>query len=278
MKTEDKYLILALDHRSSLKKLLNLRYPEAVSNKELIAWKTTALKSLLPLVTHILVDPDSGLPALNTIGKADHKVILSIEESSYTENQGERLSRLKYSVKELKQLGADLVKLFLYFNPQAQTAKQQLALIEKVSADCQETGIPFLLEIIPYPVDGKDPSFDAQKTLLESINEISRLNYPVDIYKIGFPGDEGCRKVSEMLTSPWVLLSLGDEFIEYKNNLQTAIANGASGFAAGRSLWQDFTNWPIERWPEFFETTVKDRLRTIIDVVKNPAKNTGFPS
>lgn len=262
------YLILALDHRSSLRKLLNSQNPKAVTPAEITHWKKTALKALLPLVTHVLVDPDYGLPVIESIGKDDKKLILSIEKSGYQEVSGERVSALEYSVEELKNLGTDIIKLLIYFNPRAQSAGQQKALIKKVSLSCEKYNLPFLLEIVPYALPQEEGNPQSREIILESAQAIMDLNCKIDIYKTCYPGDKICRQLTDILDIPWVLLSGGENFVAYKKHLTIAMQNGASGFAAGRALWQDFTKWPKENWSAFFENVVKKKLEEIIKIVR----------
>jgi len=272
------YLILALDHRQSLKKLLAPHKPGSITAAELIRWKTIALQYLLPYVTHVLIDPEFGLPALQKIERKNTKVILSIEESGYQKIDGERLTRLKYTVEDHKKLGADMIKLLIYFNPRAKTAKHQKDLVQKISKDCQKHNLPFLLEVAPYslePSSGDAPRRGATPySVLEIAKEIMSLGCKIDIYKTAYPGDKNCNRLTKTLKIPWVLLSGGEEFPIYRKNLQTAMRGGAAGFAAGRTLWKDFIRRPREKWPEFFKKVAKTRLEEIVGIVKKNAQDT----
>ncbi|MBU1110541.1 DUF2090 domain-containing protein [Patescibacteria group bacterium] len=263
------YTILALDHRSSLRRLMSPQSPDKVSADELIYFKKLALKTLLPYVSHVLIDPDSGLPALKTIGQYQAKVIMSIEKSGYSEREGGRLNELLNTVEELKAQGTDIVKLLIYFNHRAKPAIYQKELITKVSSDCKAQNLPFLLEPISYALPHQD-DFDCEQEVLDTAKDIVSLNCSIDIYKTAFPGNNNCQELTSIMGNiPWVLLSGGDDFDEYQKLLSIAVAGGASGFAAGRALWQDFVKYPKEEWEGFFENTVKKRLKEIVGIVEN---------
>jgi len=60
----------------------------------------------------------------------------------------------------------------------------------------------------------------------------------VDLMKIEFPNDASfCRKVSDVLEIPWTLLSAGIGFNSFKQQVEIACEQGASGFVAGRAIW-----------------------------------------
>lgn len=258
--------VLALDHRNSLRRLLNPNNPERVGDKEIIDWKKTALKGLLKPVSHVLVDPGVGLPALKDVGKGNKKLVLSIEKSGYTDQQGERLTELKYQVKELLELGADVIKLLVYYHPCAATASQQRRLVQKVAAECAKEGVDFLIEPKPYQLD--EDEYDEPELVLQTARDLANLDIPISIYKTPYPGQGNCAEFDRVLNCPWVLLSGGDTFEIYREKLEDAVRHGCSGFAAGRALWQDFVKYSPEEWPDFFQTTARRRLEEIIQLVR----------
>jgi len=61
-------------------------------------------------------------------------------------------------------------------------------------------------------------------------------------------------------------LTKGGTYEGFVEGLKIAVANGARGFLAGRSIWQDFVKLPKEEWKHYIETTVKDRFEAICSI------------
>jgi len=241
--------IVALDHRESLKKIINPEKPEEVSRKSIEMIKVKFSKIFSSQASGILLDPIYGRKAINLI-KNKCGLLISLEESGYEETKDGRLTRLikNFGPKEAKYLGADAVKLLIYFNPKAKTSKQQKELVKKVSEKCREVGLPFVCEFLVYPFKEKDFEKEKSNLILSSAKIISRLG--IDLLKTEFPGrlgiddrekiESNCKKLTKISKVPWVLLSRGIDFNKFKEQLKISINSGASGFMVGRALWQDY--------------------------------------
>jgi len=266
-KKDGLFLMVALDHRGSLKKMIGENWEEKI-----IEWKKNAIEILGPLSSAILIDPEWGLEAFSKVG-LEKPYLLSAEKSGYKETEGGRETEIKYPAKKLKEMGAEGVKLLIYYNPQTPIATKQKKLIVKMAQDCEKNDISFLLEIITYDF-GKE---NKHKGILvvDSVKDIFSLGVKIDIFKIEFPGkidSEGakdlasnfCKEITEILgKTPWILLSAGDDFEDFKEKVKLAIKNGAKGFLAGRSLWKDFVNYKEEEWKKFFKDKSLKRLKEI---------------
>jgi tagatose 1,6-diphosphate aldolase len=229
--------------------MINPKNPEAVSKKNLELVKLKLSKIFSSQASGILLDPTYGRPAMNAI-KNKCGLLISLEESGYREIEGERLTLLikNFGPKEAKGLGADAVKLLIYFNPKAKTARRQKNLVKEVSEKCEEVGLPFVCEFLVYPLEEKDFEKERGKLILRSAKEISRLG--IDLLKTEFPGrieiddkeeiENSCKKLTRYSKVPWVLLSKGISFNQFKEQLRVSIEFGASGFVVGRALWQDY--------------------------------------
>lgn len=83
--------------------------------------------------------------------------------------------------------------------------------------------------------------------------------------KLQYPGSlEGCQAVTAALGGiPWAVLSAGVDHATFLEQLRIALAGGASGAIAGRSLWKDcLAADPVERARRLQELGVP-RLRAI---------------
>jgi len=266
--------IVALDHRESLKKIINPEKPEGVSRKTLESIKLKFSKIFSSQASGILLDPIYGRPAINSI---KHKcgLLISLEESGYEETEDGRLTHLikNFGPKEAKELGADAAKLLIYFNPKAKTARQQEELVKKVSEKCKEVGLPFVCEFLVYPYKEKDFEKEKSNLILSSAKIISRLG--VNLLKTEFPGKLGidkrkkiesnCKKLTKISKVPWVLLSRGIDFNQFKEQLKISIKFGASGFMVGRALWQDYFTLGKQK-EDFLREVCLKRLKELKEI------------
>lgn len=263
--------IVALDHRESLKKIINPGNPEAVDVKEMEAVKLKFSKIFCKEASGILLDPIYGKPAIQIV-KRKCGLILALEESGYENGRNGRKTKLieDFSVEKAKKLGADVVKLLIYFNPKAKTAKEQKDLVKQVSKECEKLDIPLVCEFIVYPFKEKDFEKEKPKLIIRSAKQISKLG--VQLLKIEFPGkvyedekedlEKNCEMVTRAIKVPWVLLSRGIDFEEFKEELKICMDCGASGFMVGRALWQDYFKQKIQK-ERFLRVECLRRLREL---------------
>ena len=117
-------------------------------------------------------------------------------------------------------------------------------------AECAELSLALVVEPIWYPLEGEDPSSAAWKArrvegIVASAHECGALE--VDMLKVEFPGDvtseegraaaaEACRRLDAGVSVPWVILSAGVGYRDFKRQVGIACAAGASGFLAGSLL------------------------------------------
>jgi len=266
--------IVALDHRESLKKIIKPENPEEVSRKNLESIKLKFSKIFSSQASGILLDPIYGRPAMNSI---KHKcgLLISLEESGYEETKEGRLTCLikNFGPKEAKGLGADAAKLLIYFNPKTKTARQQKKLVKEVSEKCKDVGLPFVCEFLVYPFREKDFEKEKSKLILSSAKVISRLG--IDLLKTEFPGrlgiderekiESNCKKLTRLSKVPWVLLSRGIDFYQFKEQLKISIEFGASGFMVGRALWQDYFSLGKKR-EDFLKKVCLKRLEELKEI------------
>lgn len=263
----NRILMLALDHRGSIAKMLPAGTTEDRKKELIVSIKRMLLTSLAPYYSGVLFDSEYGLTAyrqsVSNPNVAKKPYMLCIEKTGYTDTDHERLTTLEYTVDELKKNGAEGVKLLLFFHPDGKTAAEQIALTRNVSEQCAAAGLPFFLEILNYSLN--DVPYVQADLVPRSVNMFLDEKIHADVFKLEFPGTaETCKQVTEMLgATPWILLTKGDTYEGFVASLTVAAKNGARGFLAGRSIWQDFANLPAEKWPEFFSTVVVKRFKEI---------------
>jgi tagatose 1,6-diphosphate aldolase len=272
---------VALDHRNSLKKIINPENPEKVSRRTLELVKLKFSKIFSSQASGILLDPIYGRLAMNVV-KNKCGLLISLEESGYEESEEGRSTVLikNFGPKKAKELGADAVKLLIYFNPRSKTARKQKKLVKRVSEECREMELPFVCEFLVYPYKEKDFEKEKGKLIIKSAKEISRLG--IDLLKTEFPGRIGfdemekietnCEKLTKSSKVPWVLLSRGINFEEFKEQLKISMEFGASGFVVGRALWQDY--FTSGKQKDFLKKVCLNRLKELKEIT---SKYSSFP-
>ncbi len=262
-KKEGKYLMLALDHRGSIKKLMNAADPDSINDDEVIKLKSEIINSTVDLFSGVLIDECYGLKAFPEHTKP---YLLPVEKSGFEEDRGGRVNELEYSVEKVKEMGASGVKLLIYFNPDDENSHLQIATANHVVKSCKESQMPLFLEIVTYDTDGKSLGGEG---ILKSLERFIDAEVVPDVWKLEYPGsDEYCKKVTELVKdTPWILLTRGDTFEVFIEELQTAVSNGCQGFLAGRALWQEVCSMQGEEKEKFLRETLPERFRKISEIV-----------
>jgi tagatose 1,6-diphosphate aldolase len=207
-----------------------------------------------------------------------------MEATGYSEEGSGRITQLLpgWSVDKVKRMGAQAAKLLLYYRPDLpEVAARQLQLVEGLASDCLRADLPFLVEPKSYSLGRaeKNPHKFAQikpQLVIETARQVTAL--PIDVLKAEFPADmkyetgerrllDLCRQLDRASRVPWVILSAGVDFEVFYRQVEIACKAGASGFLAGRALWQEATQIRSRRERfRFLETTVADRLRNLARV------------
>ncbi len=282
----------AIDHRGALKRALNKEHPETVNYKDMVNFKLDLCQAVEPFASAILLDPEYGAGQAIAAGLIPgHKgLLVSAEKTGYTGERAARITELLpgWSVKKTKKIGASAVKLLIYFRPDVKDiASKQLDLVARLADQCIKEDIAFLVEPVTYPIsqdEGSSKKFAEIKPglVIETARQITSL--PIDVLKAEFPADikfeqdEGkllklCRELNNASMLPWVLLSAGVDFESFKKQVKIACKAGASGFLAGRALWQEGAQ--IRNRTErmsFFQNTAAPRLKELAELADSYGK------
>lgn len=256
-----RFLLIALDHRGSFRKILNPTKPEAVTDAEILSVKKELISAMTTDATGYLIDVEH-----REAGKESEKpAIMPLEKTGYENVEGERLTQLSYSVGQLKTFGASAAKLLLYFNPNLPHKEKQLETAKKAVEDAHSVGLPLFLELLTYTNESDNFSPDF---LISSLNMLIDHKIVPDVWKLPFPETaEGCKMVTQVVgKTPWILLTHADYYDVFKKELETACLNGAVGFLAGRALWQEIQGMNSEERSHFIQTTVAQRFHEICTI------------
>jgi len=260
----------AMDQRGSLQKSLAKEKGGAVGDAMIEEFKTLVTEVLTPHASAILLDPEWGLPASKRRAK-NAGLLLAYEKTGYDANTPGRLGDLLdlWSVRRLKEVGADCIKILLYytpFDPQEVNDKKH-AWIERLGDECRANDIPFFLEFVGYEEGADEKGLEYAKKkpqiVTESMREFTKDRYGVDVLKVEVPVNmkfvEGTKsfggqkayskqeavdlfhKAAGVATKPFIYLSAGVSNHEFTETLELAAETGVkfNGVLCGRATWKD---------------------------------------
>lgn len=264
----------AMDQRGSLQKAIAAGKgigKDDVTDEMMSEFKLAVSKVLTPYASAILLDPQWGLPAAKARAEGAG-LLLSYEESGYDNTRPGRLADLleHMSVRRIKELGADAIKILLYYTPFEKEAINDAkhAFIERIGDECLANDIPFFLEFVGYDPDGGDEKgleFAKKKpeVVAESMREFSKPRYNVDVLKVEVPVNlkyaegagvfsgeraytkeealEHYRATAEAAGKPFIYLSAGVSNDQFTESLRWAAESGVNfaGVLCGRATWKD---------------------------------------
>jgi tagatose 1,6-diphosphate aldolase len=258
----------AMDQRGSLQKSLAKEKGGDITDAMMEEFKTIVSQVLTQHASAILLDPEWGLPAARARNK-NAGLLLAYEKTGYDKTGPGRLGDLLdlWSVRRLKEAGADCIKILLYyspFDPQEVNDKKH-AWVERIGDECRGNDIPFFLEFVGYEegADEKGLAYAQKKPeiVMQSMKEFSKDRYGVDVLKVEVPINmkfvegtkafkgqkaytrqeamEWFRKASKVATKPFIYLSAGVSNDEFTETLELAAESGVefNGVLCGRATW-----------------------------------------
>src|SRR5262245_23882991 len=184
----------AMDQRGSLQKALAKDKAGDVGDADMEEFKGLVTEVLTPHASAILLDPEWGLPASKRRAK-NAGLLLAYEKTGYDKTGAGRLPDLldDWSVRRLKEAGADCIKILLYYTPtdgQAINDKKH-AWVERIGDECRANDIPFFLEFVGYEegADEKGLEYARKKPeiVTASMAEFTKDRYGVDVMKVEVP-------------------------------------------------------------------------------------------
>jgi len=260
----------AMDQRGSLQKSLAKEKGGQVSDAMMEEFKSLVTEVLTPHASAILLDPEWGLPASKRRAK-NAGLLLAYEKTGYDKTGPGRLPDLLdlWSVRRLKEAGADCLKILLYYTPfdPKDVNDKKHAWVERIGDECRANDIPFFLEFVGYEEGADEKGFDyARKKpeiVMASMREFSKDRYGVDVLKVEVPVNmkfvEGAkvfagqkayskkeamdlfRKAADVASKPFIYLSAGVSNAEFTESLELAAEASVkfNGVLCGRATWKD---------------------------------------
>lgn len=293
---------LAIDQRGAFEKMMPGIEGEERTSK-IKEYKNLISEHLTPYASSILLDPVYGLDAINKRDK-DAGLLMAYEITGYRDDY--RLLDLteNLSVKRIKEIGADAVKILLYYDADdtEENNDKKRASIERVGSECLAEDMPFFLEILTYDnkiKDQKSKEFAKVKPhkVLSAIKEFSKEQYNVDVLKLevpvnmnyveGFSDDyvytreealKHFKDQSDNTNLPILYLSAGVSAELFQDTLR--FANEAvtefHGVLCGRATWAGGVDVFLENKEdgiEWIKTTGKDNIESLNKVINETCKS-----
>jgi tagatose 1,6-diphosphate aldolase len=260
----------AMDQRGSLQKSLAKERGGIVTPGDLGEFKTLVTDVLTRYASAILLDPEFGLDAAKARNSAG--LLLAYEKTGYDAATPGRLPDLLdvWSVRRLKEAGADCIKILLYYTPYEKSEVNDLkhAWIERIGDECVAHDIPFFLEFVGYDAEGGDEKSLAYakkkpEIVSGSMAEFGKARYNVDVLKVevpiemayvsgtrSFKGEaaytraealQHFRDAESMTHKPFIYLSAGVSNPTFIETLELAAESGTkfNGVLCGRATWKD---------------------------------------
>ena len=274
----------AMDQRGSLQKSLAKERGGLIDAAALGQFKTLVTEVLTRHASAILLDPEYGLEAAKN--RNDAGLLLAYEKTGYDAATPGRLPDLLdvWSVRRLKQAGADCIKILLYYTPYEKSSINDLkhAWIERIGDECVAHDIPFFLEFVGYDADGGDEKSlaYAQKKpsiVAGSMAEFGKEQYNVDVLKVEVPVEmsyvagtkaykgeaaytreealQHFRDAESMTHKPFIYLSAGVSNPVFIETLELAAESGVkfNGVLCGRATWKEGIPVYAKQGPEAFK-------------------------
>jgi len=260
----------AMDQRGSLKKALAKEKGADVGDREMEEFKTLVTEVLTKHASAIVLDPEWGLPASKRRAKRSG-LLLAYEKTGYDANAPGRLPDLldHWSVRRLKEAGADCLKILLYYTPfdSKDINDRKQAWVERIGDECRTNDIPYFLEFVGYDEGADEKGIEYAKKkpdiVTGAMKEFTKDRYGVDVMKVEVPINmrfvEGSRvssgahayskrdamdyfrRAADVSTKPFIYLSAGVSNLEFTEALELAAEAGTrfSGVLCGRATWKD---------------------------------------
>ena len=264
----------AMDQRGSLQKAIaaNKGVDKGdVTDEMMSEFKIAVSKVLTPHASAILLDPEWGLEAA-AARDPNAGLLLSYEQSGYDNTRPGRLPDLlpDASVRRIKEMGANAVKILLYYTPfeDESVNEHKHAWAERIGAECVAHDIPYFLELVGYdPAGGDEKGLEFAKkkpdVVMRGMQEFSKDQYHVDVLKVEIPVNlafaegadiytgqrayskeealERYREAAELAGRPFIYLSAGVSNEQFTESLRWAAEAGTNfaGVLCGRATWKE---------------------------------------
>ncbi|GBE24561.1 MAG TPA: hypothetical protein ENG98_01795 [Actinobacteria bacterium] len=242
--SEQVFAILAVDHIAALAAVARPDAPESITDEDLVALKLHLVSTISQPASGVLIDPVLGLSPVveehalpGTTG-----LLIGLEDGDYSSLDGPPRLFADWDVARAARSGATAVKISFVYDPFSSSTDAHEFVASLVDA-CGRHELPLFAEPL-VPLTKQD---NRRAVVIEAARKIGALG--VDVLKLEFPSNrdnndesewrDACAELTAASPRPWTLLSGGTDLATFSRQLTVACDAGASGYVAGRAVWQD---------------------------------------
>lgn len=270
-------LIVAADQRNGMKAAIKdaPAGSDAITKSELAEVKADLVRHLANRAPAILLDPEVALPAIVDDGVLARgtALVVGLDASGFETVDGLKYTRYVPGVtpQTVRELGGDVAKMLWYTRPDKQGEGSRVAQeIRDLVAACEAEGVLLIVELLTYQLDDEsDEAYAAAFPRLVADGAALAVACGAKVLKLQYPGSaEGAAAVTAAAQGvPWAVLSAGVDHETFIAQVRIAMANGASGAMAGRSLWKDSLSYSAATREQLLTGRALPRLRELAAAV-----------
>lgn len=260
---EGVFAVLAIDHRDSFRSMVD----GEMTDEQITQFKIDLISGVGPQASGVMLEPEFSLPQVIEAGAiaGSQGFMAALEAQGYSQDPwaGPTEMLAGWSAADAKRMGASAAKLLLPYSPdRPEHAEAQRKVVAETARACSDLDLALLVEPVAFGMENDR----RPEIVLETVNQLTDL--PIDVMKLEFPGDPddragwdaACAAVDNACSQPWVLLSSGVTFEQYRDQLAVAFANGCSGFTGGRAVWRPATSAAVAERAEAISGVVSDQF------------------
>ncbi len=264
--------LVALDEAYLLADSIGLSIKEP-SHEELL---NDVLSELLNLfrqqASGLVLDPVYSLPLLKE-DEQNAPLIVRLEQLQNPDPLAVPQLLKNWGVEDISNMYG-MAKLELHYHPAEEQALTKKQFVAEIFDFCEHEEIDLLLKLMIYnPTEEKFDIPKFQESQMEAVSELQRF---ASILALQYPQDPlAAATLTTNLDIPWLLTADDTPYDRFKENLRVALENGATGFLASETLWQEIEGMrhsdqspDIEKILQFIQTTSKDRIIELLRISK----------
>lgn len=278
------FSIVAMDQRNTLKRMFAAVGVPEPTDAQMRGSKVAVARALTPHASAILFDPTWGVPAVMEAGalapncgllvaaEPEVRGKFGVEPITHRDpalNAAWVKAQGGHAMKFLVQMRVDRIN-----DPSGPDITQGvLDVVRELIADCEKEGIPSVVENLIYALPGEELTPEIRETaIIEAARALNDLQ--PSMLKLEYPGSPaGARRLADVCTVPWAVLSAGVAFDQFEEVLRISFADGgASGFIAGRSVWKEAIGMDDAEQAKFLEEIAVPRLQKLVDYAEANAR------
>lgn len=270
-------LIVAADQRNGMKAAIPdaPAGADAITREELAAVKADLVRHLANHAPAILLDPEVALPGVvddGVIGRGT-ALVVGLDASGFETDDGLRYTRFVPGVtpRTVRELGGGVAKMLYYTRPDRQDRDSRVfAEMQALIEECEAEGLLLIVELLTYRLDDEsEEDYTSAFPALVAEGAALAVAAGAKILKLQYPGStEACAAVTAAAQGvPWAVLSAGVDHETFVSQVSVAVAHGAAGAMAGRSLWKDSLSYDPARRKELLTARALPRLQELAGAV-----------